>query len=312
MQYKDYYQILGVSRTASEKEIKSAFRKLARQYHPDVNPAHTEKFKDINEAYEVLSDKDKRKRYDSLGADWRHGGDFKPPPGFDGFSQGVNMQDLGAMFSGGSGMGGFSDFFDIMFGQGFGAQQAGYPPRGTQARQQGNSQQASRQQATAPEQILPLTLEDVAKGVEKSIHLQQSGRSVNVKVPKGVKDGAKIRLRGEGPGGSDLFLRVQFQAHPKFQVDGLNLKATMDIPVADMALGGTVSIQTLSGRFEVTLPAGSQSGKTIRLKGQGLPANNDGSPGDLLLTLQAAIPKTLSQQEKELYERLKALSHSVD
>ncbi len=303
IQYKDYYQILGVSRSASEKEIKSAFRKLARQYHPDVNPAHTEKFKEINEAYEVLSDPEKRKRYDSLGADWRHGGDFKPPPGFNGFSQGINMQDLGAMFSGGSGfggagMGGFSDFFDILFGQGFSTQQAGYPPRGKETH--------------VPEQILPLSLEEVANGVEKSIYLQQSGRSVNVKVPKGVKDGAKIRLRGEGPQGSDLFLRVQFQNHPTFQVDGLNLKASMDIPVADMALGGTVSIQTLSGRFEVTLPAGSQSGKTIRLKGQGLPASHDGNPGDLLLTLQAAIPKTLSQKEKQLYEQLKALSRSSD
>ncbi len=315
VKYKDYYGILGVDRKATDKEIKSAYRKLARKYHPDVDPSNEEKFKEINEAYEVLGDPDKRKLYDNLGANWRHGSSFEPPPGFDGFGGGgqyhnVSFQDLNSMF----GEARFSDFFEMLFGQ------MGIDPR-TTAYQTGGSAgyggfdpyaQAYAQQAPVQnlniEHPIELTLEEVATGTEKKLRID--GEAVTVKIPKGVNPGSKIRLAGKGNQGAggrrgDLMLQVRYQRHPQFEVDGRNLVHEAGIPVCDLVLGGEIRIPTLTGSGMLKIPAGTQPGKLMRLKGQGLPGKEGN--GDLLVRLRAAIPENPSDEEIRLYEQLRKL-----
>jgi curved DNA-binding protein len=302
VQYKDYYQILGVARTASEKEIKSAYRKLARQYHPDVNPSQAERFKDINEAYEVLSDVQKRARYDSLGSGWQAGSQFHPPPGFEHYHQQVNVGDLGDIFrdfGGAPGQGGgFSDFFEAIFGgaggYGPGGQPSGYTPHaGRYASQAGAA-------ALHLEQPLALTLEEVARGVQRSVTLAVDGQRhhVTVAVPKGVRPGAKIRLAGQGRMDprtgrrGDAFLVVSYQPHPQFEVDGRNLIYELALPAYDFVLGAQPSVPTLAGAVTLTIPPGSQAGRLLRVKDRGLPGKADGREvtGDLLVRLKALLP----------------------
>jgi curved DNA-binding protein len=336
VQYKDYYQILGVSRDASEKEIKSAYRKLARKYHPDVDPASADKFKEINEAYEVLGDADKRKRYDSLGANWRHGSGFTPPPGFEGYN--VNMDDLGSIFrdfgfggAGAGGAGGFSDFFDLLFGQ-MGARGAGpgartqqrfgpgYGPAGPDSYYEYYEPSGGGGRGPAPtttpsldvEQPLPLDLEEVAKGVTREVRVAHSGKSLTVVIPKGVKPNNKIRVSGEGkpgPGGrrGDLFLIVQYRQHPLYEVDGQNLIYEAPVAVPDLVLGTEVNIPTLQGNVVLSLKPGTQPGRLLRLKGQGLPSKDGKTTGDLLVRPKARIPDHPTEQELALYRQLKAL-----
>ncbi|MBK8190120.1 MAG: DnaJ domain-containing protein [Vampirovibrionales bacterium] len=319
VQYKDYYKILGVPRTASEKEIKSAYRKLARQYHPDVNPDAEEKFKDINEAYEALGDAGKRKLYDNLGADWRHGARFDPPPGFSGFGgsrgaqQRVNMEDLGSFFGGGGGGSGFSDFFDLLFGQmggmgggGFHSAQAqDHAARG--ARSQARAHTAAQPPSLEP-QPLELTLEEVARGVDKKVRLAHSGKTVTVAIPRGVASGARIRLAGEGPQRSDAFLKVAYRPHARFSVEGAHLTLEAAVSAPDLVLGGEIEVALLNGdRVTLTVPPGAQPGQLLRLKGQGLPAKT--GVGDLRVRLKAAIPspQTLSEEARGHYEALQRL-----
>lgn len=324
VEYKDYYNILGVSRNATEKEIKTAYRKLAREYHPDVNPGAADKFKDINEAYEALKDPEKRKLYDSLGANWRQGQNFTPPPGFEGY-QTVDFGD----------MGGFSSFFDILFGggmggagrgfsgqgfpgQGFGGGAAGFEELfGAAQQQRGRGQRAgARGQAHPPEQLnieedLYLDLEEVASGVSKEI-VTPSGKRVTVNIPKAVKQGAKIRLAGEGrqgrSGRGDLLLVVHYRKHSKFKVEDDSLVYEAPVPVPDLVLGAEIHIPTLHGEVSMRIPAGTQPGRLMRLKGQGMPGKN-GEAGDLLVRPRAVIPQHPSDREKELYKELQQLTH---
>jgi curved DNA-binding protein len=319
VEYKDYYKILGVSRTASDKEIKSAYRKLAREYHPDVNPGAEEKFKDLNEAYEALKDPEKRRLYDSLGSNWRQGQNFNPPPGFEGW-QTVNMGDMG-------GMGGFSSFFDALFGGGmgaggFGAQ--GFPGGGAGGYEDlfsgmgaGRGQRAgARAHAHPPEQLnieqeLLLDLEEGVKGASKEV-VTPNRKRLSVNIPKGVRPGAKIRLAGEGRQGhrgrGDLLLVVKYRKHPRFQLEEDVLVYEVPVPVPDLVLGGEIKISTLSGsELSMKIPVGTQPGRMMRLKGQGFPSKDGKSSGDLLVRIKALIPEHPSEREKTLYQELQAL-----
>lgn len=309
VEYKDYYKILGVSRTATEKEIKSAYRQLAREFHPDVNPGAADKFKDINEAYEALKDPDKRKRYDSLGSNWRQGQNFNPPPGYEGW-QTVNMGDMGDL-------GGFSSFFESLFGG------RGFSPGGGggyedlfggaashgHGRSRGAGRAASAPEALNVEESLYLDLEEVATGIRKEV-VTPSGKRLTVNIPKGVKEGAKIRLGGEGrqgrTGQGDLLLVVHYRKHPKFLVEGENLIYEAPVRVPDLVLGTEIQVPTLHGEVSMKLPPATQPGRLMRLKGQGLPTKS-GTQGDLLVRPKAIIPESPSAREKELYRELQAL-----
>lgn len=290
MEYKDYYKILGVERDAKEAEIKTAYRRLARKYHPDVSKeANAEtKFKELGEAYEVLKDKEKRQAYDQLGANWKQGQNFNPPPGWeDAFS--------GSGHAAGAGFGGsgFSDFFESMFGGDF-SQAGGFQQGGF--RSKGADQHAS----------ITITLEDTFEGAKKNIRLGGgSGRNLDVKIPAGIANGKRIRLSGQGGPGAgggpngDLYLEVSISPHSIFKTDGKNI--LLDLPIApwEAVLGAQVQVPTLGGRVEAKIPAGSQSGKKLRLKNRGL----KGSPaGDQIVTLQIVMPENRNEDDKSYFE----------
>lgn len=310
IEYKDYYKILGVERNASEKEIKSAFRKLARQYHPDVNPKAEAKFKDINEAYEVIGDPEKRKRYDSLGANYRHGSQFEPPPGFDGLN--INFGDFaGGM--GGMGGSGFSSFFDILFGQGGGMN----PNMGGMGAHFGQHAQRPRQQQAVNlnvEQTVYLNLEDLFQDTQKSVRLSHSGKSVTVKIPKGIKPGSKIRLAGEGQHHGrqkgDAYLILNLNPHKEFSLEDKNLVYEAAIPLPTLVLGGEVVVPTLDGKVTVKIPAQTEPGKKLKIKGKGLPGKTAAETGDLFIKLKAKLPETLTPEITQHYEALQALEKS--
>lgn len=316
VKFRDYYEILGVSRTAGQDEIQRAYRKLARKYHPDVNkdPGAEEKFKEINEAYEVLKDPEKRAKYDQLGSHWRAGQDFRPPPGWDvhfDFGGGPGQQEFFW-----SGTGDFSDFFEMLFGgQGFRRTQTGARARpGTAWRQSGADRHAT----------MRISLEDAFHGATKAISLQGMATAVDgtvrpevknfeVKIPKGILPGQKIRLAGQGfegvSGGppGDLYLEVEIEPHPIYRLEGRDLY--MDLPVSpwEAALGAEVPVKTLGGTFSLKVPPGSQSGQKLRLRGKGMP-NPKGGAGDLYAVLKIVVPKRLSREEKALFEKLKEVS----
>lgn len=278
MHYKDYYQTLGLARDASADDIKRAYRRLARKYHPDVSkePNAENRFKEVAEAYEVLKDPEKRAAYDQLGSHWRAGQGFTPPPGWGGFeSRG--------------GAGGFSDFFDSLFGSGF-------------TGPHGRRRAAGREDQHATVQI---TLEDAFHGSTRTVTLSQPGgraRALEVRIPKGVRAGQRIRLAGQGSGGGDLYLEVEFAPHRLYRLDGADLH--LDLPVApwEAALGATVKVPTLGGPVELTIPAGSQSGDKLRLRGRGLPARP--TPGDQYVVLKIVTPPADTDARRELYRRL--------
>jgi curved DNA-binding protein len=306
VRYKDYYAILGVAKTATEKEIKSAYRKLARQYHPDVNPKAADQFKDINEAYEVLSDPDKRKRYDLLGS--RGAGGPGGRGGFEGGST-LNFEDLqdlfgrggfaGGMGGGGAGGSGFSDFFEMLFGQAARGGPGGGPGGFAGAGGFPGGGHPPPRTVEPISQDMPLTLEEVARGTQKRVTLD--GRSLTVTVPKNVKEGAKIRLAGEGPRGADVHLVVRYQPHAHFSVDGTDVLIDAKVPAPRLVVGGEISVPTLTqGEVTLKVPPGTQSDKRIRLKGLGL-------GGDQFVRLKAVIPEHPTEREKALYEELAAL-----
>jgi curved DNA-binding protein len=293
VEYKDYYEVLGVPRDADQDEIRRAYRKLARQYHPDLNRESEaeEQFKELGEAYEVLSDPDKRARYDRLGAQWRAR------------EEGSGMGDFGDFFDeqgyGGDvrvefGDGAFSEFFERLFGES--AATAGTGPR------RGRDREA----------LLELSLEEALAGGRRRLSLDD-GRRIEIDVPAGVRDGQRIRIAGQGASGrdggppGDLYLHVLLKPHPRFHRQGDDL--TVDLLVApwEAALGATVPVSTLTGTAEVRLPAGSSSGRRLRLRGRGLPKRSDGR-GDLYAIVQITVPKEVSDEERDLFEKLASTS----
>ena len=323
VKFRDYYEVLGVSKTATDDEIKTAYRKLARKNHPDVNPgnkAAEDKFKEINEAYEVLSDAEKRRRYDQLGPNWKAGADFTPPPGWEGTR--VEFGDLGDLFGGGRGQSGFSDFFESLFG---GRRSAG---AGRDFRMRGQDVEAE----------ITLTLEEAHRGGTRSISFQATEpcpeckgtgskdnkvcpmcrgagairrpKVLEVTIPRSVRDGSVIRLAGQGGPGvngessGDLLLHVRIEPHRVFRLAG-NDDVELELPVApwEAALGAKVTVPTLDEPVEMKIPAGAQGGQRLRLRGQGLSRRGDGR-GDLYVKLKIVIPPKLTAKEKELFEKL--------
>ncbi len=287
MEYKDYYKILGVSRDASAEDIKRAYRKLARQFHPDKNKAKgaEDKFKEANEANEVLSDAKKRKAYDQLGANWKAGQNFSPPPGWETHFGGRGPGGRGGGFQAG---GDFSDFFSTLFGSGNPFGNGGFEDMG------GGGFRAPRQDQRA---ALTIALEDSFEGVERAISLG-AGRNLNVRIPKGVTAGQTIRLAGQASTGGDLLLEVQFAPHAEFRLEGRDVHSTVALAPWEAALGARVPVKTLGGTVDLTVPEGSQSGRKMRLKGRGLP----GSPaGDQFVTLEIATPPAADPADRSFY-----------
>jgi len=326
VKFRDYYEVLGVTKTATEDEIKKAFRKLARKLHPDVNPGDKsaeEKFKELNEAYEVLSDPEKRKRYDQLGPNWKAGQEFTPPPGWEGMR--VEYEDLGDVFGRGRAAGGFSDFFETLFGGRRAARAgAGFRMRGQDV-----------------EAEIPLIVEEAHRGATRTITLQSteicpeckgSGtkddkvcatcrgagavtrpKSLEVTIPAGVRQGSVIRLAGEGDPGSgggpsgDLYLHVRLQPHALFNIAGDDVQIELPVAPWEAALGAKVQVPTLDGSGEMTIPPNTQGGQRLRLRGQGL-NRRGGGRGDEYVKIKIVNPPSLNSTEKELYERLRSQS----
>ncbi|MBY0546217.1 MAG: J domain-containing protein [Candidatus Obscuribacterales bacterium] len=305
VKYKDYYATLGVQRTATEQEIKSAYRKLARQFHPDTNQGDKsaeEKFKEIAEAYEVLKDPEKRKRYDMLGANWKAGADFNPPPDFSGFSF-----DFGGFGKSSP----FSEFFDALFGQTFGPQ--GANPQGATGGPFARARAGDPAKGLDQEAEIELTVEELARGAARNIQVTKPGqgsKNLQVKIPAGVRPGSKVRVPGEAatgmPGGKpgDLYLRVKVKPHPTFMLEGDNIVSELKISPALAVVGGEVTVETLDGQVHINVPALSQTGRMLRLRERGLPKLKQSVRGDHMVRLKVDIPKQVDEQEKELYQQL--------
>jgi curved DNA-binding protein len=327
VKFQDYYEVLEVPRTATADDIKKAYRKLARKYHPDVNPGDKsaeEKFKKVGEAYAVLSDPEKRQRYDQLGENWKAGADFTPPPGWEGGR--VDFGDLGDLFGAGRGMGGFSDFFETLFGARRGARAgAGFAMRGQDV-----------------EAAIELSLEEAHHGTTRAITLQTTAvcptcngsgvqekqpcatcrgmgvvmrpKTLDVTIPAGVRHGSVIRLAGQGETGTgnapagDLLLHVELRPHPLFHVLGEG-DVEIELPVApwEAALGAKVRVPTIEGSVDMTVPAGAQGGQRLRLRGQGMQRRGSGR-GDQYVRLKLVNPPTLTESECALFEQLAAAS----
>ena len=288
MQYKDYYKILGVSRDAKTDEIKKAYRKLAKKYHPDVNKeaGAEEKYKEINEAYEVLKDPDKRSKYDTLGMNWQQGQDFTPPPGWQSSGRRVEFNGdfsdfFQTLFGGGGGFGGFGD----IFGQASGHRQ--HP------------------MARDSEADLTLKLEDAVKGGTFSLRL--GTRTLSVNIPKGITDGTKLTLRGKSESGGDLHLNIHIETDPVYEINGYDLTREIKVPVYDAVLGKDLTVDTLTGKVTVKMPPGIQDGQKLRLRGKGMP-KRDGSNGDLFVKVKIEIPRHLNSRQKELWQELSRLA----
>ncbi len=337
LEFKDYYKILGVEKTANDRAVKQAYRRLARKYHPDLNKSKgaADRFKEINEANAVLSDADKRRRYDALGPDWQRYAQA-PPGGSSGpFPGGYRVE-----FSGDGGdLGGFSDFFRTIFGD-LGSRQGpagdedilgGFGGRRRAARPRGEDMHASVQ----------ISLEDAFQGARRTIALeaeepcatcegaghtdgrpcptcggrgwQPVRRTLDVKIPAGVKSGSRVRVTGEGAGGSaraergDLYLTVTVADHPLFERRGDDLHLELPVTGPEAALGGTIDVPTLKGKVSMKVPPGTSSGRTFRLPGYGIPHLKGGGSGDQLVRIKIVLPASLTERERALYEQLKAL-----
>ena len=313
MEYKDYYKTLGVPRNATKGAIKQAYRKLARKYHPDVSkePDAEARFKEVNEAHEVLQDPEKRAAYDALGSQWRAGQEFRPPPGQGGFHREFRFSTgdasgfsdfFSSLFGGGGGFGGFGDAFgETRRGGGGGRREDPFRQRG--------QDQTARVEISLEEAFAggtrELRLETPTQDAQGQVHLQH--RTLKVRIPPGVSQGRQIRLAGQGqPGfaggpGGDLYLEVHLRPHRLFQTDGRDILLHLPIAPWEAALGANVQVPTLGGPVNLKIPAGSQSGKRMRLKGRGLPGD---PPGDQILILEIHTPAADTEEAKALYRRM--------
>ncbi|MDD5093021.1 MAG: J domain-containing protein [Dehalococcoidia bacterium] len=325
MDYKDYYKVMGVDKNANEKDIKKTYRKLARQYHPDVNPGNKSaeaKFKEINEAYEVLGDAEKRKKYDQLGANWqqyeqweRAGGGAQGQP-FDwsqyGFRPGgagqtrqqyrtMTQEEMQDLFGSAGGGGGFSDFFSTFFGGAPGGE-----PR--------------RQHRPAPrkggdiEQPVEITLEEAFRGTSRAFQMSNpdgTTKTIEAKIPSGTRSGSRIKLKGQGgPGVSggpagDIYLSIQIQPHPTFELKGDDLYTKIPVSLTTAVLGGEVDVNTMAGALKLKIPAETQNGKTFRLKSKGMPSmKHPDQKGDLYAEVRVVLPQGLSEKERDIFREL--------
>jgi curved DNA-binding protein len=289
MKYKDYYQTLGVSRGANADEVKLAYRKLARKYHPDVSKEKNaeEKFKEVQEAYEVLKDADKRASYDQLGRNYRAGQQFRPPPGWEGQFGEAGGAGGGAQFTD---LNGFSDFFSSLFGAAAGAAHGG-------ARQRHESE------AEAEAGQLEISLEDAYRGTKRRVILNEQGhaRTIDVQIPAGVADGQALRIAREA-GRPGILVRIKYLSHPFYSVQGKDVSIELPLAPWEAALGAKVEVPTLGGKVDLRIPAGAQSGQKLRLKGRGLP----GTPGgDQLVEIRIVAPAAQSAAAREAYERMR-------
>lgn len=298
MDYKDYYKIMGVERQSSQDEIKRAYRKLARKYHPDVSkePDAEERFKDLGEAYEVLKDPEKRAAYDQLGTNWKAGQDFHPPPGWD----------AGFEFSGSGDASAFSDFFSSLFGHGFTSTQASHGQPDFHLR--GEDHHAT----------IMIDLEDAYEGAKRTItlqtpeldsqgHVTTKQHSLNVKIPKGVKQGQLIRLEGQGAPGlgkgktGDLYLKISFNPHSLYSVEERNIYLNLPVTPWEAALGATIKVPTPNGPVDLKIPEATGSGSKLRLKGRGIPGK---PPGDLYVLPQITLPSADTKKARDLYRNM--------
>lgn len=290
MEFKDYYGVLGVEPSAGDAEIKTAYRRLARKFHPDVSKeaGAEDKFKAVNEAYEALRDPEKRKAYDQVRAGgYRPGDQVRPPPG--GFRGGQGGQpDFDEIFAGGGAGGGFSDFFESVFGRGRGG-----PGAGSRGAQQGGDMRAK----------LAIPLESVYGG--GSVRVSVNGRTLEVRVPKGIKPGQSIRLARQGNGGGDLLLEIEYAAHPRFEVDGRNVIHALPVAPWEAALGATISVPTLGGPVELKIPADSEAGRKLRLRGRGLPGGAQGVDGDQIVELEVLAPRAHDDAQRQAYATMR-------
>jgi curved DNA-binding protein len=309
VQFRDYYETLGVSKTATDDEIRSAFRKLARKFHPDVakdKKAAEEKFKQINEAYEVLGDPEKRKKYDQLGANWNQQGGFQPPPQWGGQQPGGGFYQWGSDNGGVEfefGGTGFSDFFEAFFGGG----------RGRSAFGRFGGREATVERGADVEADIMVTLEEALHGSTRTVSLRRTGsnkvETYQVKIPRGVHEGQRIRLAGQGEAGArggksgDLFLRVRLARHPDFRVEGSDLIHEVKIHPWQAVLGAELEVPTIEGTVRLKVPAGTQGGQRFRLRERGLPGIS-GQRGDLYVVVQIDIPKKLTDREREIWREL--------
>ncbi len=305
MKYKDYYEILGVSRDANLAAIKKSYRQLAKKFHPDVSKQKNAeaKFKEIGEAYEVLKDPEKRKAYDQFGENWQAGQDFTPPPGY---TSGQNYSNAGFSSSAG-----FSDFFESLFGAGF-----------TQSNSRsGFNQQSQGFPGQDQQAVIYIDLEDAVKGTSRLLTINTtkvdangneivSPSQIRVKIPKGITEGKRIRIKGYGSPGfqggatGDLFLEVKFNPHPGYQLTGNNVKTTLTIMPWEAALGCKKKISTLHGDLELTIPKNSKSGHKLRIKGKGLGQHKK---GDHIVELKIQVPEAKTKAQREFYQKMEQL-----
>ena len=336
VKFKDYYEVFGVPREATDDEIKKAYRKLARQYHPDVakdKKNAEEKFKEVNEAYEVLSDPAKRKKYDQLGANWKQGAEFHPPPGWEesfgggGFSRGRSRGGAYEFHFGGSG---FSDFFEQLFGS---------MGRGKAASEHGfeGAEELGAERGADVEGDILVTLDEALHGAIRTVSVRYNGvcgqcggtgasgrqpcsgcggtgqaartETHKVKIPAGVVAGQRLRIPGRGQSGfgngeaGDLYLRVRFARHPDFEVDQNNLSLELDLAPWEAVLGTEVAFPTLDGRVSIRIPPGTQTGQRLRVRGRGL--GKEGQRGDLYVVARIQVPERIGNAERDLWERLR-------
>jgi len=323
MKYKDYYKVLGVDRKASHDEIHKTYRKLARQFHPDLNKeaGAEDRFKEIGEAYEVLSDAEKRKQYDALGANWKAGQEFRPPPGWDHSfgSRAGGFQGQGENFNF-EGFGAFSDFFNTVFG----GQQTGFSTHSFGGAERARSGRAAGRRAGGDlEAQLQVSFDEALRGTTRSLSFEivesapdgtttRKPKNYSVKIPAGTRSGQTIRLKGQGGSGinggpaGDLLLRVTVAPSERFKLEGSNIITPLKISPAQAALGEKVELETPEGKVMLTVAPGTQSGQRLRLKGRGFPKKGT-ERGDLFAEIEVVIPKELSARERELYQALREL-----